>query len=62
MNGHEATKTIRAGGATVPILALTADFSVNEGLWVTAGMNGYMEKPIKPEVLTKAMDELILGR
>jgi signal transduction histidine kinase/ActR/RegA family two-component response regulator len=62
MNGVEAARMIRssAGPASqVPILALTANADPAEaGFYRMAGMNGVVEKPIKPERLLSAINAL----
>jgi len=52
MDGIEATKKIRESNKEVPIIALTASASkTEEDNCLKAGMNGYISKPFKPEVL-----------
>lgn len=54
MNGLEATKVIRAlpDGATIPILALTANAFVEDRLACSeAGMNDFIAKPVAPDYL-----------
>jgi len=47
MNGLEATRRLRAAGATVPIIALTAHAVLNlEEQCREAGMHGYVTKPV----------------
>ncbi|WP_374469247.1 ATP-binding protein [Phenylobacterium sp.] len=62
MNGVEAARAIRssAGPASkVPILALTANAAPTDaGFYRMAGMNGVVEKPIKPERLLAAINAL----
>ena len=46
MGGIEAATVIRAGGVTVPIIALTASTDARDPLaCVQAGMNGFLGKP-----------------
>ena len=65
MDGYEATAAIRNGlvgenNAAVPIIAVTAD--VMEGTKLRTkelGMNSYMSKPLKKELLYKIVKEFI---
>jgi signal transduction histidine kinase/CheY-like chemotaxis protein len=62
VDGHEATRRIRAGEAgeatrQVPIIAMTAHtLSGDREACMAAGMNDYLSKPIEPQAL-KAMVE-----
>jgi len=54
MGGLEATQRIRAlaGGATLPIIAMTANaFEEDRLACIAAGMNDHIGKPVDPEVL-----------
>jgi len=58
MDGHEATKLLRAQKrfARLPIVALTAHASVEEGeRCLSAGMNAHLSKPIDPAALYQAI-------
>ena len=64
MDGYEATRAIRALSdrekARIPILAMTANtFQEDKTNAVTAGMNGFVAKPIDPAVLTSALAAVI---
>jgi CheY-like chemotaxis protein len=63
MDGVAATKAIRAlGGRTgrVPIIALTANADPDDAAgYVSAGMNGVVEKPMKPETLLLALQRAL---
>jgi len=63
MDGVEATRRIRSGPAAssqVPILAVTANADpADAGLYRRAGMNGVVEKPIKPDRLLAAMNAVL---
>ena len=66
MDGREAARAIRAldrpDAASIPILALTADAGEETVRQCTAaGMNGHVSKPIDPQELFKALQQL-LGR
>lgn len=52
MDGIEATRTLRASGRTVPIIAMTANASDSDRRACTeAGMDGFEAKPIRIEQL-----------
>lgn len=64
MGGEEATRTIRASdrpdGATIPILAMTANaFSEDEQRSLRAGMNRFLTKPIDEEKMLAAIAECV---
>jgi len=66
MDGFEAARAIRSaeadGGRRVPIIAVTA--SAMEGdreKCLAAGMDGYLAKPIKPEELETAIQQVLHG-
>ena len=60
MDGITATKTIRATGSTIPILALTADVT-NEGRerFIEAGMNGHVSKPYEIGALIEEIERVM---
>jgi CheY-like chemotaxis protein/HPt (histidine-containing phosphotransfer) domain-containing protein len=58
MNGIDATRAIRASGARhqVPIVALTANaYPEDVSACLTAGMNGFVAKPVRKFVLVEAI-------
>ena len=63
MDGVEATKRIRSGrteASVTPILALTANADPSDAAFYRhCGMNGVVEKPIKPERLLEAMSAVL---
>ena len=64
MDGLEATKAIRQGGFnSIPIVAITANAMVGDReKCLEAGMNDYMTKPIKREVVFEVLEKWVLGR
>ena len=65
MDGVTATQAIRAlpgAAGVVPIIALTANADPEDAAgYLRAGMNGVVEKPMKPENLLKALQENLGG-
>ena len=63
IDGVEATRRIRSGGgiaSQAPILALTANADPADAAYYRlCGMNGVVEKPIKPERLLAAMNAVL---
>jgi CheY-like chemotaxis protein len=63
MDGVEATRLIRSGsgaGSRLPILAVTANADPTDAAFYRAsGMNGVVEKPLKPECLFAAMSGVL---
>ncbi len=63
MNGFEATAVIRSGGAnrencTIPIIAMTANATAGDReTCVAAGMNDYLVKPVKKEILAMVIEK-----
>jgi signal transduction histidine kinase/CheY-like chemotaxis protein len=63
IDGVEATRRIRSGGgpgSQVPILALTANADPGDAAFYRlCGLNGVVEKPVKPERLLAAMSAVL---
>jgi CheY-like chemotaxis protein len=57
MDGHAATRAIRAGGLnSLPIIALTANaFPEDAKLCREAGMSDFLAKPLRKQTLVDAM-------
>ncbi|MDA0369578.1 MAG: response regulator [Proteobacteria bacterium] len=63
MNGWDAIKAIRAGGATMPIIALSGDTSDEDrARAMIAGADLFMNKPTPIKELSTAIDHLIETR
>jgi CheY-like chemotaxis protein len=64
MDGLEATKAIRGKGFdTVPIIAMTADaMKGDREKCLEAGMNDYIPKPIKRELVFEMLDKLVFHK
>jgi two-component system, sensor histidine kinase and response regulator len=67
MDGFAATTAIRdmesGTGRRVPIVGVTAHATARDRrLCLAAGMDTYLSKPIRPEMLFAAIDEVIPGR
>jgi len=59
MNGYEATKTLRDGGYTKPIVMLTAESSRgSQERAFTSGCSGYLFKPINRSELVNTIRRL----
>lgn len=63
MNGHEATRAIRAldreDAKQIPIVAMTANaFAEDEKAALDAGMDAHLPKPLNMELLKKTIREL----
>jgi CheY-like chemotaxis protein len=57
MDGLAATRAIRELGSNIPIIALTADAMPDDrARCLAAGMNDYLQKPIRPDMLETALD------
>jgi CheY-like chemotaxis protein len=64
MDGYEATTSIRKAEETthkhVPILAMTAHaMKGDQEKCLAVGMDGYLSKPIRPDELRRAIEELV---
>jgi response regulator RpfG family c-di-GMP phosphodiesterase len=64
MDGYALAKEIRrlekSSGGSTPILAITAsDYDLTEERAISLGFNGYMLKPLEPEVFKKKLIDLI---
>jgi two-component system sensor histidine kinase/response regulator len=62
MDGFEATRRLRASGAArgAPILAITARaMEGDRAACLAAGMDGYLSKPIRPEDLSRMLEQLL---
>jgi CheY-like chemotaxis protein len=67
MDGYELAAEIRRleqdGRPRTPILAITAsDFDLDEGKARSAGLDGYMLKPLDPKVLAKKLADIFCKR
>jgi len=65
MGGLEATRLIRLRphGQTLPIIAMTANaFSEDRLACLEAGMNGFLGKPLEPELLFATLLEALRSR
>jgi signal transduction histidine kinase len=60
MNGYDATKTLRAQGIEVPIIALTAcAMKGDEKKCLQVGCDGYLSKPIRTPQLIQILGEYL---
>jgi two-component system, sensor histidine kinase and response regulator len=68
MDGLEATRRIRVeeqsrGGGHIPIVAMTANAMTGDReRCMDAGMDGYVSKPVKPDVLHQEIERVMSGR
>jgi len=62
MNGYEAAGGIRKSGATLPIIAVTANVLAGEReKCIAAGMNDFLTKPFKSRDLAPILDKWLPG-
>jgi putative two-component system response regulator len=64
MDGYALTKEIRrlekSSGGSIPVFAITAsDYDLTEERAHSLGFNGYMLKPLEPEVFEKKLTDLV---
>ena len=65
MDGYEATAAIRgqADGQHVPIIAVTAQVMAgDQERCLSAGMDGYISKPVKQEDFVAALNRWVPGK
>jgi two-component system sensor histidine kinase/response regulator len=64
MDGVEATQAIRGKGFdTIPIVAMTANaMKGDREIYLDAGMNDYITKPIKREIVFEILEKWVFGR
>ena len=64
LDGREATRIIRKKGMVdLPIIAMTADaMKGDEEICLEAGMNDYIPKPIKREVVFEKLEKWVFGK
>jgi len=58
MGGRELVRTLRAQGATMPILALSSDPSIAEAI-LAAGADHFIRKPVRVAALTQLLRALL---
>ena len=58
MGGLALVRTLRAQGATMPILVLSSDSSIAEGIHL-AGANAFLSKPFRVRALTELLRTLL---
>ncbi len=62
MDGYEAARILRDQGHRIPIIALTAAaLSGDRERVFDAGMDDYLTKPLRPDLLAEAIEKLVLA-
>lgn len=62
-DGYTATKRLRAGGSTVPIVAVTASaMAEDQARCLDAGMDAYLSKPVRRDELMRVLVEWLRRR
>jgi signal transduction histidine kinase/CheY-like chemotaxis protein len=62
MDGLEATRLLRARGVRAPIIAMTAHaMQGDRDRCLSAGMDAYVSKPIQPEEVFEAIEDVVAG-
>ncbi len=57
VDGYQATQLLRAGGCSVPVIAMTANaMKGDREKCLAAGMNDYLTKPVEKAALAAALD------
>jgi CheY-like chemotaxis protein len=60
MDGLEATRRLRASGVRAPIIAMTAHaMQGDRDRCLSAGMDAYISKPIQPEEVFEAIEDVV---
>ncbi len=58
MDGRQATKILREKGIDIPIIAVTAEaLKEDRDKCIRAGMNDYISKPIKREIVFRMVEK-----